>query len=67
MNIDKRELRRMGAFIVFGEWNYKFGGSLLFLPIWFLFTLLGTAPGLGDGRGRKNCLPIILNSCDHGD
>lgn len=41
MNIDKRK-QKMEALVVFGECNYKFGGSLLIFPTQHVFILLGT-------------------------
>lgn len=38
MNIDKRELRRMGALTVFGEWNCKFGGPLVFAYLVLIYS-----------------------------
>lgn len=44
MTIDKREHRRMEGLFVFGEWNFQFGGSQLFLATRHLLILLGTTP-----------------------
>lgn len=37
MNIDKQEPRRIEALIKFGEWNYQFGGSVVFAYSAFIY------------------------------
>lgn len=59
MNIDKQEPRRIDALIKFGEWNYQFGGSVVFAYSAFIYPS-GNNIWYGAGRGRENYLSSSL-------